>query len=183
MSLFESPEKKIRTFFSEYYPQFLIEIYIHLNDNNIDNRVRQDYINTIGTLYKKFEVKLLKIKTFLNKFKDQYNLSEMEIKENEYDALNNVLKIDITKSLKTDDNLKRLDILKNIIKGRITEFLNNEKLKPKREQLQNLIIQQPVSSIPGGGKRKTNKKKRVNNKKSKRNSQRKRKSKRVNRKM
>ena len=197
MSLFESPEKKIRTFFSEYYPQFLIEIYIHLNDNNIDNRVRQDYINTIGTLYKKFEVKLLKIKTFLNKFKDQYNLSEMEIKENEYDALNNVLKIDITKSLKTDDNLKRLDILKNIIKGRITEFLNNEKLKPKREWLQNLIDQLPPPPPPAaeGGKRKTNKKKRVNNKKSmikfkrnsnrksKRNFQRKRKSKRVNRKM
>lgn len=180
MSLFGlSEEEKIRTFFSEDYPQFLIEIYIHLNDNNIDNRVRQDYINTIATLYKKFEVKLLKIKKFLNMFKDQYNLSEMEIKENEYDALENVLKIDKGKSLTTSDNLERLEILKRLIEGRIREFLNNEKFKPKREQLQNLINQQPLSSTPGGGKRKTNKKKRVK----KRNSKRKRKSKRVNRKM
>tara|TARA_B100000989_G_C19456372_1_gene434191 strand:+ start:149 stop:700 length:552 start_codon:yes stop_codon:yes gene_type:complete len=183
MSLFESPEKKIRTFFSEDYPQFLIKIFIIINYikriQPIDDSKRSDAIKQVKEILKLFENIQSKYKSLDQKSLDIFN--------NE----NGLEKLDITKERTLIGDIITIranniyfdsrfnDELFPLIEGRITEFLNNEKLKPKREQLQNLIDQQPVSSIPGGGKRKTNKKKRVKRK----NSQRKRKSKRVNRKM
>jgi hypothetical protein len=175
-------EKKIRTFFSEDYPQFLIKIFIIINDIKkiipINDSTRSDAIKQVEEILKLFENIQSKYKSLDQKSLDIFN--------NE----NGLEKLDITKELTLIGDIITIranniyfdsrfnDELFPLIEGRITEFLNNEKLKPKREQLQNLIDQQPVSSIPGGGKRKTNKK-RVK----RRNSQRKRKSKRVNRKM
>ena len=155
-----SEEEKIRTFFSEDYPQFLIEVYNKLLEYKKGNI-------TIIKLFQEVEDFYVKVS---NKY---YNIdTNLKLFQNEQNILN-------TKKMGFANVEKNYPILKKLIEGRIREFLNNEKFKSKREQLQNLINQQPLSSTPGGGKRKTNKKKRVK----RRNSKRKRKSKRVNRKM
>ena len=161
MSWFRSlKEEKIRTFFSEDYPQFLIEVYNELlkyenNPYNKNIKLLQLLLRRCEQLYIDVQIKYYKIDKNLDMFKNE---------------------IDFFAVTKRKLNLSDYETLRNHIINRINEFLKNEKNESSRKVvLQNLINQQPLSPTLGGGKRKTNKKNRVKKKK--------RKSKRVNRKM
>lgn len=192
-------EKKIKTFFSKDYPEFLLRIYQELNPNITIQHERM--LQSVFFLKRKIEISYNDIESkfklldpiSLKNFKTENNLHRFKLlTEEEKQLKNNILSV--PNSAHISHLIERFNPLSTLIKGRIEEFLNNNRNRPHTLEIE----QQPPPSTPAateGGKRKTNKKKRVNNKKSmikfkrnsnrksKRNAQRKRKSKRVNRKM